>query len=96
MDKRENALRSKDGDIFMFGGSNLFGAIDTYLKRCPMTQADHYREQANRANRLARAVKDPEAATNLPKWPRNSGFTPNGSKNPISGRLSPLRDPPIR
>ena len=30
-----------------------------------MTQADHYRDQANRANRLARAAKDPEAATKL-------------------------------
>jgi hypothetical protein len=30
-----------------------------------MTQADHYRDQANRAGRLARAVKDPEAASKL-------------------------------
>ena len=30
-----------------------------------MTQADHYRDQANRAKRLARAVKDPEAAQKL-------------------------------
>jgi hypothetical protein len=30
-----------------------------------MTQADHYREQSNRARRLARAVKDPEASRKL-------------------------------
>jgi len=27
-----------------------------------MTQADHYRDQSIRAQRLARAVKDPEAS----------------------------------
>ncbi|MBR1227227.1 MULTISPECIES: hypothetical protein [unclassified Bradyrhizobium] len=27
-----------------------------------MTQADHYRDQSNRAKRLARAAKDPEAS----------------------------------
>ena len=30
-----------------------------------MTQADHYREQAVRARRLAEAVKDPEASQKL-------------------------------
>ena len=30
-----------------------------------MTQADHYREQAVRARRLADAVKDPEASQKL-------------------------------
>ena len=30
-----------------------------------MTQADHYREQSIRAQRLAHAVKDPEASKKL-------------------------------
>jgi hypothetical protein len=30
-----------------------------------MTQADHYRDQSIRAQRLARAVKDPEASRRL-------------------------------
>jgi len=30
-----------------------------------MTQADHYREQSNRARRLARAARDPEASKKL-------------------------------
>jgi hypothetical protein len=30
-------------------------------KGADMTQADHYRDQSIRAQRLARAVKDPEA-----------------------------------
>lgn len=30
-----------------------------------MTQADHYREQADRARSLAEAVKDPEASKKL-------------------------------
>jgi hypothetical protein len=30
-----------------------------------MTHADHYRDQADRARRLARAVSDPEAAQKL-------------------------------
>ncbi|MEH2527849.1 MULTISPECIES: hypothetical protein [unclassified Bradyrhizobium] len=30
-----------------------------------MTQADHYREQSNRARQLAEAVKDPEASKKL-------------------------------
>jgi hypothetical protein len=30
-----------------------------------MTQADHYREQSNRARRLAEAVNDPEASKKL-------------------------------
>jgi hypothetical protein len=30
-----------------------------------MTQADHYRDQAIRARRLAEAVKDPEASKKL-------------------------------
>jgi hypothetical protein len=30
-----------------------------------MTQADHYREQSNRARRLAKAVNDPEASKKL-------------------------------
>ena len=30
-----------------------------------MTQADHYRDQAERARRLAEAVKDPEASKKL-------------------------------
>ncbi|MET0678748.1 MAG: hypothetical protein ABW175_23365 [Bradyrhizobium sp.] len=30
-----------------------------------MTQADHYREQADRARMLAKAVKDPEASEKL-------------------------------
>ena len=30
-----------------------------------MTQADHYRDQSIRAQRLARAVKDPEASRKL-------------------------------
>jgi hypothetical protein len=34
-------------------------------KGAAMTQADHYREQANRARRLAEAVKDPEASQKL-------------------------------
>jgi hypothetical protein len=30
-----------------------------------MTQADHYREQSNRARQLAEAIKDPEASKKL-------------------------------
>ncbi|MBN8987390.1 MAG: hypothetical protein J0H42_04035 [Rhizobiales bacterium] len=30
-----------------------------------MTEADHYRDQSVRARRLARAVRDPEAAKKL-------------------------------
>ena len=30
-----------------------------------MTQADHYRDQSIRAERLARAVKDPQASQKL-------------------------------
>ena len=30
-----------------------------------MTQADHYRDQSIRAQRLARAVRDPEASKKL-------------------------------
>ena len=30
-----------------------------------MTQADHYRDQSNRARQLAEAVKDPEASKKL-------------------------------
>ena len=30
-----------------------------------MTQADHYRDQSERARRLAEAVKDPEASKKL-------------------------------
>jgi hypothetical protein len=30
-----------------------------------MTQADHYRDQSIRAQRLARAIKDPEASKKL-------------------------------
>ena len=30
-----------------------------------MTQADHYRDQSNRARQLAKAVKDPEASKKL-------------------------------
>ena len=30
-----------------------------------MTQADHYRDQSDRAQRLARAIKDPEASKKL-------------------------------
>jgi hypothetical protein len=30
-----------------------------------MTQADHYRDQSDRARRLAEAVKDPEASKKL-------------------------------
>ena len=32
-----------------------------------MTQADHYRDQSNRAKRLAKAVRDPEASRKLDK-----------------------------
>ena len=45
--------------------SNLFGAARTYLKGAAMTQADHYRDQSERARRLAEAVKDPEASEKL-------------------------------
>jgi hypothetical protein len=45
--------------------SNLFGAARTYQKGAPMTQADHYRDQSDRARRLAEAVKDPEASKKL-------------------------------
>ena len=34
-------------------------------KGASMTQADHYRDQSNRAKRLAKAVKDPEASQKL-------------------------------
>jgi len=34
-------------------------------KGAAMTQADHYREQSNRARQLAEAVKDPEASKKL-------------------------------
>ena len=34
-------------------------------KGAAMTQADHYREQSNRARQLAEAVKDPEASQKL-------------------------------
>jgi len=34
-------------------------------KGAAMTQADHYRDQSNRAKRLAKAVKDPEASQKL-------------------------------
>jgi hypothetical protein len=30
-----------------------------------MTQADHYRDQSNRAQRLAEAAKDPQASKKL-------------------------------
>ena len=30
-----------------------------------MTQADHYRDQSNRARQLAEAIKDPEASKKL-------------------------------
>lgn len=30
-----------------------------------MTQADHYRDQSNRARRLAQTAKDPEASQKL-------------------------------
>jgi hypothetical protein len=47
-------------------GSNLFkGDPDISLKGAAMTQADHYRDQSNRAKRLAKAVKDPEASQKL-------------------------------
>ena len=47
-------------------GSNLLKATRTYLcKGAAMTQADHYRDQSNRAKRLAKAVKDPEASQKL-------------------------------
>jgi len=39
-----------------------FGPIQ---KGADMTQADHYRDQSIRAQRLARAVKDPEASKKL-------------------------------
>jgi len=45
--------------------SNLFGAARTYLKGAAMTQADHYRDQSERARQLAEAVKDPEASKKL-------------------------------
>jgi hypothetical protein len=48
-----------------FPGSNLFGVIRTHLKGAAMTQADHYRDQSNRARQLAEAVKDPEASKKL-------------------------------
>jgi hypothetical protein len=35
------------------------------LKGAAMTQADHYRDQSNRARQLAEAVKDPEASKKL-------------------------------
>jgi hypothetical protein len=34
-------------------------------KGADMTQADHYRDQSNRAKRLASAVRDPEASKKL-------------------------------
>jgi hypothetical protein len=34
-------------------------------KGAAMTQADHYRDQSNRARQLAEAVKDPEASKKL-------------------------------
>jgi len=34
-------------------------------KGAAMTQADHYRDQSNRARQLAQAVKDPEASKKL-------------------------------
>jgi hypothetical protein len=34
-------------------------------KGAAMTQADHYRDQSDRARRLAEAVKDPEASKKL-------------------------------
>ena len=47
-------------------GSNLLEDTGTYsLKGAAMTQADHYRDQSNRAKRLAKAVKDPEASQKL-------------------------------
>jgi hypothetical protein len=41
--------------------------VNLYLssKGDAMTQADHYRDQSNRAKRLARAVNDPEASKKL-------------------------------
>jgi hypothetical protein len=53
------------GKISHLPGSNLLRARCTYPKRCPMTQADHYRDQSIRARRLARAVADPEASRKL-------------------------------
>jgi hypothetical protein len=35
------------------------------LKGAAMTQADHYRDQSDRARRLAEAAKDPEASKKL-------------------------------
>jgi hypothetical protein len=46
--------------------SNLLEESGTYsVKGTAMTQADHYRDQSNRAKRLAKAVKDPEASQKL-------------------------------
>jgi hypothetical protein len=61
---REHAAASC-GKISHLPGSNLLRARCTYPKRCPMTQADHYRDQSIRAKRLARAVADPEASRKL-------------------------------
>jgi hypothetical protein len=38
---------------------------DLSSKGAAMTQADHYRDQSNRAKRLAQAVNDPEASKKL-------------------------------
>ena len=48
-----------------------------------MTQADHYRDQSDRARRLAEAVKDPEASKKLIEMAEEFRSTPNGWKRRI-------------
>jgi hypothetical protein len=53
-------MRDRHGRFEPFGKSR-----DLSLKGAAMTQADHYRDQSNRARRLAKAIKDPEASQKL-------------------------------
>jgi len=44
-----------------------------------MTQADHYRDQSNRARRLAQAIRTRKPRRSWSRWPRSSASTPSGS-----------------
>jgi hypothetical protein len=57
---RRTRIRDLHGWVEPFGGNRYLS-----LKGAAMTQADHYRDQSNRAKRLAKAVKDPEASQKL-------------------------------
>jgi hypothetical protein len=54
------------GSRHFASGDRTFSMRPVHIgKGAAMTQADHYRDQSNRARRLARAVNDPEASKKL-------------------------------